>query len=195
MRIPPLLGFLLAMAACATNEQAEPQPTPPSTDDLLSADSAPTPLPPDAERARAELQPTGGSGVEGTVDFTRLGDGIRVVAFVRGLDDGRFALHIHEGHVHEGGSCGRHGGHFNPSGASHGGPESADGRRHAGDLGNIRSERGRARYDRIDTVLRMDGMDSIVGRVVAIHTGQDDLNTQPSGGSGDIAACGIIEAR
>ena len=183
------------MAACATNEQAEPTPTPPSTGDSLSAGSGPTHTPPDAGHAHAELQAIAASGVEGTVDFTRLGDGIRVVAFVRGLDDGRFALHIYEGLIHEGGLCGRHGGHFNPSGTSHGGPESADGQRHAGDLGNIRSERGRARYDRVDTVLRMDSTDSIIGRVVAIHTGQDDLNTQPSGGSGDIAACGIIEAR
>jgi len=200
VRIILLLGLLFAVAACATNEQAEPLPTLPSTDDSLSSDTVSTPFPTEATRARAELQPTGGGGVEGTVDFARLDNGIRIVAFVRGLDDGRFALHIHEGHIYEGhiregGSCARYGGHFNPSNAIHGGPESADGRRHVGDLGNIRSERGRARYDRIDTVLRMDSTDSIVGHVVAIHAGQDDLNTQPSGGSGDIAACGIIEAR
>jgi len=195
VRIIPSLGLLLAIAACAPNEQAEPQPTPPPTDDSLPSDTGSAPFPLEATQAHAELQPTGGSGVEGTVDFTRLGNGVRVVAFVRGLDDGRFALHIYEGRIHEGGSCARHGMHFNPSGASHGGPESADGRRHAGDLGNIRSERGRARYDRVDTVLRMDSTDSVIGRVVAVHAGQDDLNSQPSGRSGDIAACGIIEAR
>jgi Cu/Zn superoxide dismutase len=41
----------------------------------------------------------------------------------------------------------------------------------------------------------MDGTDSIIGRVVAIHAGQDDVNSLPGGGSGDIAACGIIEGR
>ena len=186
---------MIATAACATNEQVEPPPTPPSADDSLSADSAPTPTPPDAARAHTELQPTGGSGVEGTVDFTQLEAGVRVVAFVRGQDDGLFALHVYEGHIHEGGSCDRHGVHFNPAGVLHGGPKSGAGQRHAGDLGNIRSERGRARYDRVDTVLRMDSTDSVIGRVVAVHAGQDDLNSQPSGGSGDIAACGIIEAR
>ena len=185
------------MAACATNEQAEPTPASASTEanGSLAANTIPTPFPPDAARAHAVLQPIGDSGVEDLLEFTRLGHGVRVVAFVRGLDDGLFALHIHEGYVHEGGSCARHGGHFNPSGASHGGPESAAGLRHAGDLGNIRSERSRARYDRVDTVLRMDSTGSIVGRVVAIHAGQDDLNTQPDGGSGDMAACGIIEVR
>ena len=190
MRSLPLLGLLYAIAACTLNEQAEPGSAPSSEDDSLPSDSAPTSTPSNAAHAHAELQPTGRSGVDGTVDFIRLGNGIRVVAIARGLDDGRFGFHIHEGH-----SCGRHGGHFNPEGALHDGPESVDGQRHAGDLGNIRSELGRARYDRIDTVLRMDSTDSIIGSVIAIHTGQDDLNTQPSGGSGDIAACGIIEAR
>ncbi len=142
MRILPLLGFLVAMAACVLNEETDLQPNPTLVDNSLSTYSGP---PSDAAQARAELQPTAGSGVEGTVDFTRLSNGVRIVAFVRGLDDGRFALHIYDGRIHEGGSCARHGMHFNPSGASHGGPESVEGQRHAGDLGNIRSERGRAR--------------------------------------------------
>lgn len=128
------------------------------------------------------------SGVEGRVDFTRLQGGVRVVALVSGLNDGLFGFTIHEG-----ASCDQPGEHFNPTDAQHGDP--AAWIRHAGDLGNIRSARGRARYDRIDPSLEMDSTNSIIGRVVTVHADQDDLNSQPAGGSGDIVACGIIEAR
>ena len=153
-------------------------------------EATPAPEPSDAARAHAELQRILDGSMVGTVDFSQLNTGVRIVAFARGLDDGLFGLHIHEG-----GSCDQPGLHFNPADTDHGEPGSVDGSRHAGDLGNIRSENGRARYDRIDTVLRMDSTDSIIGRVVSIHIGQDDLNTQPSGEAGDIAVCGVIEAR
>ncbi len=184
------LGFLLA--ACATDEPAVPVRPTTEVDDSLGRNTVPVP---DSEafaasRARAVIQPVGDSGIEGQVDFTRMGTGVRVLAFVQGLDDGLFGFHVHERS-----SCGRPGEHFNPSNAPHGDPSLSAHHRPIGALGNIRSARSRARYDRIDTILRMDSTNSLVGRVVAIHSGQDDLNTQPDGGAGEMVACGVIEAR
>ena len=53
---------------------------------------------------------------------------------VDGLSPGLHGLHIHElGDLSAG--CASTGGHYNPTGAMHGGP--ADAVRHVGDLGNI----------------------------------------------------------
>jgi Cu/Zn superoxide dismutase len=51
---------------------------------------------------------------------------------------------------------------------------------------------GGARLDRLFGDLRLDGPTSVVGRVLVVHTGPDDLNTQPDGGVGAPVACGVI---
>lgn len=190
MRASLFIGLTIQLAACAADEPVLSPGPAPVAGGYAETDAAPVREPSDALRARAEVQPVGDSGVEGRVDFTQIGGGVRVLAFVQGLDDGLFGFTIHEGS-----SCERPRGHFNPANTPHGDPALASHLRHSGDLGNIRSERSRARYDRIDKVLRLDSTHSIVGRVVAVHSGQDDLNSQPDGGSGDIVACGVIEAR
>jgi Cu-Zn family superoxide dismutase len=142
-------------------------------------------------RAIAVLHPTEGSDVSGTVTFTRTDQGIRVEGHVGGLTAG-----AHGFHVHEYGDCSAPdgtsaGGHFNPDGNRHGGPEDAD--RHVGDLGNITAdESGIGIYDRVDTVIAFSGAHSIIGRGFIVHAGEDDLTTQPTGGAGARMACGVI---
>lgn len=146
---------------------------------------------PRIEKAVCVLLPTKGSEVRGKVTFTRVEDGIRIVADVEGLSPGKHGFHVHEwGNLDcPDGKC--TGGHFNPEGVPHGGPDSAV--RHVGDLGNLEAgEDGRAHYDRVDRVIAFEGPHSIIGRAIIVHAGEDDLRSQPTGNAGARLAYGVI---
>ncbi len=136
--------------------------------------------------AIAVLSPTEGNDLQGTVTFIQTPEGVRVQANLTGLTAGT----EHGFHVHQYGDCSASdgtsaGGHFNPHGADHAGPDAAS--RHVGDLGN-----SEATYDRVDTQLAFEGESSIIGRAVIVHGGTDDLSSQPSGAAGPRIACGVI---
>jgi Cu-Zn family superoxide dismutase len=102
----------------------------------------------------------------------------------------------HGFHIHEKGDCSAAdassaGGHFNPTGKPHGGPDSDA--RHAGDFGNIEADAtGNARYSRTFSDLTLDGESSIIGKAIIVHQKADDLKTQPSGDAGGRIGCGVI---
>lgn len=147
---------------------------------------------PDFEELVAVIHPTEGNEAYGTVRFIPDPNGIRVVAEVHGLDPES----AHGFHIHEFGDCTAPdatsaGGHFNPHDQPHGGPD--DYERHAGDLGNLQSDaNGTAELDFVDPVLSFDGFDSILGRGVVVHEGEDDLESQPVGDAGARIGCGVI---
>jgi len=144
-----------------------------------------------AHKLRCDLQPTAGSTVSGWITFAPIAGHVHVIAEVRGLTPGRHGFHIHEKGDCSSADGTSAGGHFNPTGAPHGGPDSQE--RHAGDLGNLEAdETGVARYDRIDMVLHLTGEHSILGKAVIVHAGADDFSTQPTGGAGARVACGVI---
>jgi Cu-Zn family superoxide dismutase len=65
-----------------------------------------------------------------------------------------------------------------------------------GDLGNLKADPyGMARANFVDTVLSLDGPNSIVGKAVIIHQNADDFTTQPTGNAGGRLACGVIEMK
>jgi Cu-Zn family superoxide dismutase len=142
-------------------------------------------------KAVAVLSPTKGNSVSGTVIFTKVDGGVKIVADVAGLTPG-----LHGFHIHEFGDCSAPdatsaGGHFNPHHMQHGGPDAAV--RHAGDFGNLEADTaGKAHYERVDTMISLDGADSIVGHGVIVHEKADDLKTQPTGNAGARVACGAI---
>jgi len=142
-------------------------------------------------KAVAVLTSTSGSHVTGTVTFTKVSDGIRVHADVRGLTPGKHGFHIHEfGDLSspDGKSAG---GHFNPGHMDHGGPMST--KRHVGDLGNIEADAsGHATYDINDTSLSFQGRHNILGRGIVVHEKADDLRTQPTGDAGGRLGVGVI---
>lgn len=148
-------------------------------------------MPARVAKAVAEVRALGDSGVTGKVTFTRQQDGVLVEAELSGLTPGE-----HGFHVHEFGDCSMAdgkcaGGHWNPTGAPHGGPD--DAKRHVGDLGNITADQsGKGMYKRVDKMLALGGPHSIIGRSVIIHAGRDDLKSQPSGDAGARVACGVI---
>jgi len=144
-----------------------------------------------AGRAVAVLHPTEGHNVRGTVTFTRTDAGTRVVAEVAGLKPGPHGFHVHAFGDCSAGNGKSAGGHFNPYGMPHAGPDA--GRRHVGDLGNIVADAtGRAKLNVTDAKLALDGPASIVGRAVIVHGGADDMKSQPSGAAGPRVACGVI---
>jgi Cu-Zn family superoxide dismutase len=195
------LVLLLPLAACA--DESAPVD---ADDDPLSTvspdaelDTASTPLSMrgvmEEVDASAELRPTEGNDVRGLVTFADAEDGVLVVAEVSGLAEG-----MHGFHIHETGDCSAPdatsaGGHYNPTGAPHGAPDAPSDERHVGDLGNLEAGAdGRARYERIDSVLPLSGPNSIIGKAVIVHAGQDDYTSQPTGDAGSRLACGVIEA-
>jgi Cu-Zn family superoxide dismutase len=147
------------------------------------AELADEPIP---RTAMAQIEPIDGGSVTGTVVFHAEGDIVRVTGTLRNLSPGK-----HGFHVHEGSSCQQRGGHFAPQAEPHGSPDEQ--RRHVGDLGNLAVDQdGRAAYLRLDRKLALSGPESIVGKVVVVHAGEDDYQSQPSGSSGQEIACGRI---
>ncbi len=146
---------------------------------------------PEITKAVAELHGTKGNDVSGIVTFTKVANGIRIVADVTGLKPGKHGFHIHEYGdctAEDGTSAG---GHFNPENVQHGAP--TDSIRHVGDLGNIEAGKdGTAHFEMTDALMSFSGSHSIIGRGVIVHGGEDDLTSQPSGNAGPRVACGVI---
>ncbi len=146
---------------------------------------------PKVTKAVCVIHPTEGNKVTGLITFTQDGDKIKVVADVDGLTPGKHGFHIHEY-----GDCSAPdgtsaGGHFNPTQKPHGAP--TDTSRHVGDLGNIEANKdGKAHYEWTDHLISFAGQNSIIGRGIIIHAGEDDLHTQPTGNAGKRVACGVI---
>ena len=141
--------------------------------------------------AVADLQPASGSKVSGSVSFQRESDKkVRVTAHLTGLTPGKHGIHIHEK-----GDCGAPdassaGPHYNPTGHPHGAPSAEH---HMGDLGNIEAGAdGTGHLDLVVDFIDLDGPNSVIGKAVIVHAGQDDLTSQPSGNSGARVACGVI---
>lgn len=156
---------------------------------LAAAQSADETSKPDVpQEAVAVLSSTEGQKVRGVLLFQQQEEGVRVTGQVTGLAPGKHGFHIHEfGDLRdpEGNSAG---GHYNPDGHKHGGPE--DHERHAGDLGNITADaRGVARVDTLAKDLKLH---YVIGRSIVVHGDEDDLKSQPTGDAGPRVALGVI---
>jgi len=148
---------------------------------------------PEVIKAIAVLHPTEGNEARGLVTFTKVGEGVQIVVDLQGLTPGKHGFHIHQYGDCSATDATSAGSHFNPNDKPHGGPESEE--HHVGDLGNIEAdENGSASLVKIyiDPSLSLNGTDSIIGRAVIIHSGEDDLTSQPTGEAGSRVACGVI---
>ena len=148
--------------------------------------------------AYAKLMPTKDSTARGEVTFTpEEADGkkgVRVTASFTGLQMGEHGFHLHEKGDCSAPDASSAGGHFNPATKPHAARDAAE--RHTGDLGNLKADPyGMARANFVDTVLSLDGPNSIVGKAVIIHQNADDFTTQPTGNAGGRLACGVIELK
>lgn len=143
-------------------------------------------------KLRCDLEPTTGSSVSGWVTFEPMADHVHIKAQITGLSPGKHGFHIHEKGDCSSGDGTSAGGHFNPAGMPHAGPDAEQ--RHAGDLGNLEADAtGVANYERMDFGIQLTGENSILGRGVIVHASEDDFATQPTGAAGARLACGVIQ--
>jgi Cu-Zn family superoxide dismutase len=144
----------------------------------------------------ASTQPSMGSA-GGTVTFTQMDHGVKVVAELTGLPPGKHGFHIHEKGDLSAPDLSSAGGHYNPEGPSHyhGGP-TTNPMIHAGDLGNIEANvSGEAHLEVTVHNISIGGKNDIIGRSVIIHAKPDDLKSQPAGNAGARIGGGIIEEK
>ena len=192
------LGLAIAaavlLAACSKEQPAgaprEPEPT------TAAPAEKTTPAEPAAEGA-AQIAPTQGNTVTGSVALSTSSEGVHITGTIQGLKpNAEFGFHVHEKgdcSAPDGSSAG---GHFNPTQAEHGNPTSGT-HHHAGDMLNIKSNgEGVAQVDATaaGTTLHGNPATDIMGKAIVVHEGPDDYTTQPSGNSGKRVACGVIGA-
>jgi len=145
-------------------------------------------------QATAQLAPTQGNTVAGTVRLVQKGSSVLVEAEITGLKPNS----DHGFHVHEKGDCSAPDGtsagpHFNPSGKSHGMHDQSE--RHAGDMPNLKADaNGVAHYRwKSDALAIGSGSGDVLGRAIVVHRDADDYRSQPAGNSGPRLACGVIK--
>ena len=170
MRRALVVGAALMLAGCATMEDKAP----------LSGG--------------ATLKDKDGKQV-GVATLIQQPDGVRIAITGYRLPPGVHGLHIHAVGQCQPPEFTTAGAHFNPMGKKHGtqNPEGA----HAGDLPNLDvAANGEGGVDIVSKAVTLGpGPTSLFGdngTSIVIHTGPDDLKTDPTGNSGGRIACGVI---
>lgn len=186
LRLPALMLAFVALGAYACAPAEEPVEEEPMVEETVPA--------PEPVVAVAALMDTEGNEV-GTATFTEH-DGATTAVFEVSSPG---ATGMHGIHVHETGDCSAAdftsaGGHFNPAGVDHACPDTSP--RHAGDFGNIDlGEDGTGHHEvTTDLVTVEAGPNSVTGKAVILHAGEDDCTSQPTGDAGSRLACGVIES-
>ncbi len=184
---------LVALTACGPKSDSTAgdngaQGTPVA--EVTETTSATAPAATNLNAADATLQ-SKDPAVSGTVHFTQDAGGVHVVADLSGLKPGRHGFHLHENGVCTPPDFKSAGGHWNPGHAAHACMPTEP--RHAGDMGNVTAgSDGRAHLDVVLTGVSFAGANSVVGKAVVLHAGEDDCKSQPAGNSGDRLACGVV---
>jgi Cu-Zn family superoxide dismutase len=144
----------------------------------------------------ATTQPVN-NNVSGTVTFTQTApDTVVVMVDLTGFEpNSKHGFHIHDKGDLSARDLSSAGGHFNPAGHKHGGPDST--MSHAGDLGNITANAdGNVKTEITAHGIALDKSNmGIIGRSVIVHAKEDDLKTDPAGNSGARVAGGVIELK
>ncbi|KAI9894736.1 MAG: Superoxide dismutase [Cu-Zn] [Vezdaea aestivalis] len=139
----------------------------------------------------------GDAAVKGTVTFEQASESAptTITYNITGNDpNAERGMHVHQFGDNTNG-CTSAGPHFNPFGKTHGAP--SDTERHVGDLGNFTTDaQGNGVGTITDSLVKLIGPESVLGRTVVVHAGTDDLGKGPNeeskktGNAGGRPACG-----
>jgi Cu-Zn family superoxide dismutase len=164
--------------------------------DAPERDALPDTTPATQATVHVSLAPTRGQTAAGMLVVTDTTNGIRITGRLSGLPaDRRLGFHVHETGDCSAPDASSAGEHFNPTQQPHGDPSQT--LSHAGDMPNLDVDaEGVADVDvTVDGVLiDAPAARSVRQRALVVHAAPDDYKTQPSGGSGDRIACGVIGA-
>lgn len=135
--------------------------------------------------------------IKGFVKFIETEKRTKIEVNLTNIPKGKHGFHIHEkGNLLETNCMGCKG-HFNPYNKNHGGR--FDKERHVGDLGNIEPDsKGNVNIVFYDKLIKLSGKNSIIGRSVVIHSGEDDLGKGENkeslitGNAGKRLTCAVI---
>jgi Cu-Zn family superoxide dismutase len=148
------------------------------------------------KKKTAKLKDAKGNDV-GTATIVSKGQGVEVKLALKDLPPGEHAMHFHQNATCDPPDFKSAGGHFNPTGKSHG-LDNPSGH-HAGDMPNFTVQRdGTAKTTLKDDAVVLgtgDEPNSLFangGTSIMVHAKADDMKTDPSGNSGDRIACGVI---
>ena len=147
-----------------------------------------------AQMKHVDLTDAKGNNVGMAMISPAKGGGVSIDLTLKGLPPGEHGIHLHEVAKCEPPTYKSAGAHFNPAKKKHGlsNPEGP----HAGDMPNFKvAANGTAQTTITNKNVTMDaGANSILRRRTAlvIHSGADDVKTDPSGNAGNPIACGAI---
>jgi Cu-Zn family superoxide dismutase len=144
-----------------------------------------------SDRATVVLHSLTDDPVSGMVSFHQEFEGLKITIDINGLTPGKHGIHLHEFGSYEIMDSVLASKIYDPLDKPHGGP--ADRESQFGDWGNITAdENGHASKEWIDIDLSLDGPYSVIGRSVVVHESEDDMITEPAGGSGAAIAAGTV---
>ena len=164
---------------------------------------------PSAALADGHDKPDDGMGAAASMEIVDMNGEVTGSAFVRRTPSGALFVTLsatgltpgwHAVHLHETGQCDpadgfkSAGGHV-AEGKSHG--VMSDNGPHPGDLPNqmVFAEGRLVAEMMAPPSLTMDMLTDADGAALIIHSGRDDLTSQPSGEAGDRVACGVVTAQ
>lgn len=134
----------------------------------------------------------------GTAVLKQKKDGVQIKVSLENIPFGEHGVHIHQNAVCEAPDFKTAGGHFNPESKQHGFSNPSG--HHAGDTPSNLSvgedHRGSATWTLKEVSLQPGTPNSLLsngGTSLMVHEKADDMKTDPSGGSGNRIACGVIK--
>ncbi len=136
----------------------------------------------------------------GKATLTQKGKNVEVEADFKNLNPGVHAIHIHQNPKCDAPDFKTAGGHFNPAGKQHG-IQNPQGH-HAGDMPlnlNVGDDgMVKKSFTSKDISLDPKAPNSVFangGTSLMVHSGADDMKTDPSGNAGGRESCGIISIK